>query len=120
MFFMTKQHNYQIIFVDYTWCKSETDQMSVLRDYKERVLSAKTAKVHVVVDFTGQFASNAFIFEAVSIFNQIKIKIERFAIIGITGVQGSAVKAVMRVTKSKMYLFDNVKDGYDFVKKPSD
>lgn len=114
---MTEQEDYQIIFVDYTWCKNEKDQLSVLRDYKDRVFSAYTDKVHVVVDFTGQFASNAFIFEAVSTFNQIKVKIERFAIVGIHGVQASAVKAVMRVTRSKMYLFDNVKDAYEFVKK---
>ena len=119
---MNAKINYQnseAIFVDYTWCKGTEDQLATLEDYRIRVLAAKTERVIVIVEFTGQIASKQLIRQAVRVLNEIKHRIDRFIVVGVFGIQGVMIETINLITGADIEIFETLKRAEQSLEQPS-
>lgn len=98
----------ETVFVDYTWCKSNEDQLITLEGYYANILSAQTDNIVVVVNFTEQFPSNQLLKSAIRILNEVKHRIARFIIVGLGSLQQTMLISVSLVTNFDFEVYETM------------
>lgn len=96
----------QVVFIDYTACKTKEDLIDTLID-AESFIKRMPGKSLTLSDFTGTHGSSEFMAEAKRAGREtFDHKVERAALIGITGIKMILLNGYNLVVKNKIMSFD--------------
>ncbi len=107
----------RILYIDYSPCKT-TDQMLETLNQAVAAYAQTPDKVLSISNFTNTRGSEAFMKRSQQLGNEIfKLKRERAAVIGITGLQKIFLNSYNRLTSGNLMVFDTLEEALEYLVK---
>ena len=104
----------EILYADYSGCKSMDEMMTVLES-SSQVLINHPDKLLILINYEGAYASMDYMKRAKRMSAETHHKVAKRAIIGMTEIQAILLKTFNRFAKDKAYAFKTKEQALEFL-----
>ena len=111
---IVKHQGKDIVFTDYTHCKTPEETIRVVNE-AEKFLLSYPGKALVLVDVTGARGSKEYMERAKEVSKRVSHKVEKRAVVGITGLKMILFQGYTRIIKGNTRPFNSREEALAFL-----